>query len=428
MKVLMMAYACEPERGSEPGVGWGWAYSLPRHVDLTLVTRANNREVIEEWYARNDPDGMIQRPEFLYHDPPAWLIRLKKRGWLPVQFFFAIWIWGAVRRVRPRFGEFDVLHHGTYSAISLPGLFWTDELPVVIGPVGGTAIVRDDYLELYGDREWKERLRAFIIRHWKWCPWIRRSFGHAKLILCANTEARDMIEPEYPGRTHVMTEIGAHRADVVAEVSEVKQPGLLNLVWIGQVEPWKAWSITLRALAQAVQQLEPGERIQLTMLGRGRQERDAESLARELELGDHIRFLRRIPLEELQMLISNADAMVFSSVKDTNGTVVLESMSKGKPLICIRHQGAGDITTDECAIRVESGTMEETIKGFANAMLRMLREPGLATRMGVESRKRVLTDYVWDVKAERLAGFYQNLVDEHAALARQSRVERRESK
>jgi glycosyltransferase involved in cell wall biosynthesis len=57
--------------------------------------------------------------------------------------------------------------------------------------------------------------------------------------------------------------------------------------------------------------------------------------------------------------------------------------------------------------------MEDTIEGFANAMIRMLREPDLTRSMGLASRNRVLTDYVWDVKASRLAALYQKLVDQH---------------
>ena len=30
MKILFLAYACEPERGSELGVGWKWPLSLRR--------------------------------------------------------------------------------------------------------------------------------------------------------------------------------------------------------------------------------------------------------------------------------------------------------------------------------------------------------------------------------------------------------------
>ena len=30
MNILLSAYNCDPSRGSEPGLGWNWAYGLTR--------------------------------------------------------------------------------------------------------------------------------------------------------------------------------------------------------------------------------------------------------------------------------------------------------------------------------------------------------------------------------------------------------------
>ncbi len=46
-KILAFAYACEPQKGSEPGAGWGWARLLSRLGDTWIITRENNRESIE---------------------------------------------------------------------------------------------------------------------------------------------------------------------------------------------------------------------------------------------------------------------------------------------------------------------------------------------------------------------------------------------
>ena len=46
-EVLLIAFACEPNKGSEPGVGWNWALYLSKYLNVTVVTRANNRNVIE---------------------------------------------------------------------------------------------------------------------------------------------------------------------------------------------------------------------------------------------------------------------------------------------------------------------------------------------------------------------------------------------
>ena len=47
MKVLLSAYACEPNKGSEPGTGWNWLKQIARFNEIWVITRANNRESIE---------------------------------------------------------------------------------------------------------------------------------------------------------------------------------------------------------------------------------------------------------------------------------------------------------------------------------------------------------------------------------------------
>ena len=56
MKILLSAYACEPNKGSEPGVGWHWALELGYlGHDVWVLTRANNRPAIEAEQNRKNP-------------------------------------------------------------------------------------------------------------------------------------------------------------------------------------------------------------------------------------------------------------------------------------------------------------------------------------------------------------------------------------
>ena len=51
MKVLLSAYACEPNKGSEPGVGWNWAIEIARlGHKVWVLTRANNQPSIDSKY------------------------------------------------------------------------------------------------------------------------------------------------------------------------------------------------------------------------------------------------------------------------------------------------------------------------------------------------------------------------------------------
>jgi len=68
MKLLLSAYACEPSKGSEPGVGWNWTQALFRRgYDVHVITRSNNRSDIESAYKGQSPPIT-----FYYHDLPRW--------------------------------------------------------------------------------------------------------------------------------------------------------------------------------------------------------------------------------------------------------------------------------------------------------------------------------------------------------------------
>ena len=47
-EILISAYGCEPDKGSEPGAGWNWAIEVAKRHSVTVLTRANNRDTIEK--------------------------------------------------------------------------------------------------------------------------------------------------------------------------------------------------------------------------------------------------------------------------------------------------------------------------------------------------------------------------------------------
>ena len=53
-KILLSAYACEPNKGSEPQVGWKWATTLSKlGHEVYVITRRNNKTNIENYLAKN---------------------------------------------------------------------------------------------------------------------------------------------------------------------------------------------------------------------------------------------------------------------------------------------------------------------------------------------------------------------------------------
>ena len=81
IRVLMSAYACEPNKGSEPGVGWNWAIQMANWNEVYVITRSNNKDVIEAYLKRNP----VEHLHFYYHDCSA--LKRKLKNCLMVSLF-----------------------------------------------------------------------------------------------------------------------------------------------------------------------------------------------------------------------------------------------------------------------------------------------------------------------------------------------------
>src|SRR6266446_4326611 len=123
LRVLISAYACEPNKGSEPEIGWQWALQMARFHDVTLLTRANNRPTIEraiEAIRHRQP-----LPDFFYHDEPPFLLRIKRR-FGATKLYYILWQCSARRIVAQLHAarHFDLLHHITLGACRYPAAIW----------------------------------------------------------------------------------------------------------------------------------------------------------------------------------------------------------------------------------------------------------------------------------------------------------------
>ena len=75
LKVLLSAYACETNKGSEPEIGWKWATTLSNlGHEVYVITRSNNKEHIELYLSKNEYKKLF----FIYFDYPNWFLKIFK--------------------------------------------------------------------------------------------------------------------------------------------------------------------------------------------------------------------------------------------------------------------------------------------------------------------------------------------------------------
>lgn len=404
LKVLLSAYACEPNRGSEPEAGWQWATRLAQHHDVTVVTRANNQAAIAAGLASLPQP----HPQFIYYDLPLWLRNLKQQG-LSVSWYYVLWQIGVWWHLRHRVAAFDLIHHVTFNSYRWAGVWWLTDRPLLLGPLGGGQICPPDFLRLFGRGTWAEWLRSKIVRSARFNPLHQLNCRQARRLVIANRDTMERLPKSARGRVEFMLDAGIAAPELPANPPASASAGRLGLIWVGVLQARKGLPLALQALAEARQRC---PEITLTVVGAGPELSTAQALAERLGVTDAVTWKGWMPRAEVVALLATHDAFLFTSVRDTSGYVLLEAMLASLPVITLNHQGAAEMTTDQTALRITPTTYAATVTGLTEAIIGLVQTPDLRQQLGTAGRAHVLQHHTWDERARQMNEIYAKLAPE----------------
>ncbi|TNJ39761.1 glycosyltransferase family 4 protein [Phaeobacter sp. B1627] len=166
-----------------------------------------------------------------------------------------------------------------------------------------------------------------------------------------------------------------------------------EFVWIGRMIPNKGVDLAIRALAAA-----PAD-MRLTLYGDGPERPQLEALVTTLGLEGRVRFAGWLAHGALAETLSQFRALIFPSLKESNGIAMQESMAIGLPVLTLRCGGPVGLATDEEALFVEVGTAEQVVRDLTAAMIRLSRNPDLAAGLSQAGRARAQRSFPWDLVA-----------------------------
>ncbi len=389
-RILLSAYACEPGKGSEPEVGWMWATELAAAGhEVWVITRAANRRAIEAC------DGPRRLPSlhFVYFDLPQWLRRWK-RGNRGVHWYYALWQWGAYRMARRLVKRirFDRVQHVTFVGLRAPSFMGLLGVPFVLGPVsGGERVPRPLRRGMSRAAYLREWVRDVANRATRLDPLMRHSFRKAERILLATPESRALVPQAFHHKCEVQLGVGLSR-EYLGWTGPRTQPHgpALRLLYAGRLLEWKGVDLALRAV-RAVR--DRGVAVRFTIVGHGPAEPALRQLAADLVLHDVVRWLKWLPQPELEQHYSLHDALLFPSLRDSGGMVVLEALAHGLPVVCTDRGGPGTIVTERCGrvVATAARRKDEVVNGLADALSELAGDRALLKKLGRAARTRA-----WD--------------------------------
>jgi len=411
MKVIVTAYACNPAKGSEEGVGWNWVKCIAGFCDPCVLVASFHRDDIDA-YLRRHPDELknvqfvyVRRKPWHYRPSPGWK-KIEESIAKPVMnLAYMLWLKDAfaLAQALHREQHFVLAHQLTYVGFRFPGRLWKLGIPFVWGPVGGLENLSWRFLPAlgirgaiyYAGRNLINSAQRLFLRS------AGKSFRQAKVVIAATSGIQREIRRWYGVDSRVICEVGPPEV-VTAEAKRRQNHDPLRLVWSGEHLPGKALPLLLQALSR----MNSGCSWHLDILGHGPLTVAWKNQAAELGLLDHCTWHGLLPREAALDVMSQGHVFVITSLKDLTSTVLLEALALGLPVICPDHCGFSDVVNDACGIKLPMKNPARLIDDLRAAVNGLCEDETKRGSMAEAALQRVET-FSWERKAMEIEQAYR---------------------
>lgn len=404
-RVLAVSWACDPYESMESRVGWNRVMGAARNHEVWVLHggRASS-EVLEAYAAEANPSARIHFIE-VEHGPAGTAIGEQ-------------WgvFWRRYRRWQARVAEqakllhaehsFHLVHQVNLCTFREPGQLLSLGVPFIWGPIGGTHNLPWRFLtqcDLMGGC--REVSRA-AINTWQLAASrrIRRAAQSAAKVFAASQAAQRDLASWLGAESEVLLETG-----ISSVCQDERQPSTpdrpFRLTWAGRHRTWKGLPLLLRALARLPKHL----RWELRVLGVGDRQARWRRLADRLGVSEHIDWIGWPSYAETLPHYRWADAFVFTSLRDTSGTGLLESLAVGTPIIGLDHQGAADIMTPDSSMPIAVESPGQVISDLAQAIVTLAGDPELWAQKSARSKTQAKR-FLWSNLASKIEDEYQRVL------------------
>ncbi len=294
-----------------------------------------------------------------------------------------------------------VVHQPIPVSPRFPSLLYNLGAPVVIGPLNGG-------MEYPPAFRTKEPLAS------RWVVALGRSLSNlanavfpgkrkAALVLVANTRTREALPEGLQGRVFELPENAVDVADWEMPACS-RESGDARFLFVGRLVDWKALDIVIQALQDVPEAT-------LEVIGDGPMLESWRELAVKVGVQHRVRFLGWLSQKLCAERLHGCCALVLPSLYECGGAVVLEAMAMARPVIATAWGGPSEYLDESCGTLIPPHSRTALIEGFAKAMSLMLSSPELCRRLGNAGRKRLLRNFSWNDRIDRMVELYQTSID-----------------
>ena len=399
MKVLLICHALAPGRGSEPGFSWNWASSLSRYHEIWVLAHPEFRLEVDAELARHP-------------NPQLHVVWLKGTDWDPtkgqrgVHWHYVRWLHQAQRLGRSLHAvhRFDLVHHISLGTIGVPPDWWKLPVPFVWGPLGGardlTAAAAEplrrtamDGMAALGTGEPAAMVSA-----------LPRRGASERRGACRQSQTERFLRAVGGQDVPLFWDSGVTDGTMPPCPAERPRGHEVRVFWASRFQKRKALPLALEAMALLTRRAG----VRLVVAGGGEEAVRWRALTTTMGLDDRVTFTGELQPARMREEFQRADIFLFTSVRDSFGTVVLEAMTYGVPVVALDLHGVAARMPADAGIKVPVASREETVRRLAAGLERLADNPGLRYEMGVAGWRYARTQ-LWSARAAEMNLLYRRV-------------------
>tara|TARA_R110000868_G_scaffold20682_2_gene87175 strand:- start:4097 stop:5380 length:1284 start_codon:yes stop_codon:yes gene_type:complete len=407
--IIVSAYACGPNWGSEIGMGWNWVIHLSKHCQLHVITEAGFKEEIEKKLQELNLDY----PPIFYYNCIGNKGRklFWKQGSFLFYYYYRKWQQNTYKIAKEiiETNDIDLVHQLNMIGFREPGYLWKiKEKPYVWGPVGGYdqmplsyifSLKKQDIL-FYGLKNVINFFQKNLsIR-------VKKSARAASVLVASTAKAKFEIDKLSSKKAYLMGETGCNPIDFEIQKA-IKKIQTIKILWVGRLQALKSLPIALKALSKLKYELD----FELIIIGDGPDEKSNKALAQKLNLEENCKWIGRIPNEEVIAYVRSSTIFLFTSLKEGTPHVIMEAIQNGLPVICHDACGHGAIIDDSCGLKIPMINEKLSIELFSKAILKLANDRELQARLSIGAIKKS-NEVTWEAKASEMVSLYKTIFEE----------------
>ncbi len=408
MKILINSYACCPNMGSEPGMGWNWIVSLASYCELHVVSEGEFKDQCEQWCSEHPEIG---RNIHWYWNPVPQSTRDKCWNQGNWSFYPLYKKWqertADIAREICQKEKIDILHQLNMIGFREPGYLWQVSRETGIPFIWGPVDAKESFPMTYANEApIKTRLFLYLknlitIGQLRCSRRVRIATTTASLVLSASSNSVRSFEKYYGINSPLLNETGTYPMPISPKIKNLKKT--FDVLWVGKSDFRKQLLLAIHAIEAA-----HNNNIILHIVGGG-DFSEYIKLAKQLDINNQCIFHGGVNHEEVIQMMLQSDVFLFTSVAEGTPHVVLEAIGCGLPVICFDTCGQGDSVTEKTGFKITLTNPLQSIREYAEKLVFLMDNPDILKNMSNNCRKRA-EELSWEKKAKQMVLIYQNVL------------------